>query len=252
MKRNPLITLFDFLSDTVNGGERAFLDFLSAIVPYGVPVIPAYLTFQHMQDMLAFNVYIAAVSAFVVEVLGMASMSTAIRFWRHNQKFKKTENRAPFWLALSTYVFYIVVVLVVNVLLEVEAARRTPEMIWAIALFSTLGVPSGVLVSIRAQHREMLEERHEAREARGQGQGKASETKPVERRVKHASDYKPKILALLDAAYARNQQVLTPKDITTKLGLPHDKAKGYVSTTISAWARDKGIDKKPPSNPMTF
>lgn len=160
-KTNYLASLFEFISETINGAERSFLDLLSAAVPYAVPIIPAFLTYFHTRDMMSFPDWVAATAAFVVEVLGITSVSTAIRFQRHNMLNKDIKNKAPFALAIATYVFYIAIVLSVNVLLEVVTKQRSPAVIWAIGLFSLLSLPSAVLISIRAQYSEMLEEKAE-------------------------------------------------------------------------------------------
>ncbi len=237
---NFLGKLFEFISSVINGAEKSFLDLLSALVPYFVPVIPAYLTFYHTRDQMDFPVQVAWTSAFVVEVLGMTSISTAIRFYRNNQRYTTEQNKAPFKLAIFTYVFYLAVVLTVNVLLEVEAAKRQPVIIAAIALFSLLSVPSGVLISIRSQYSEMLEDREQRRRPMSQPEPVyPAETPTV--RLKHASDYKDKILAMLEAEYNRTQKVLSPKDITTRFKLEHSKNKGFVSTLTSDWKRSRNI-----------
>ena len=246
MKKNFLVLIFEFLSSLISGAERSFLDLLSAFVPYFVPVIPAYLTFYHTRDLMNFPEPVAYSAAFVVEVLGMTSISTAIRFWRHNQKYKSDANRAPFALALFTYAFYIVIVLAVNVLLEVYSGTRSNAIILAIALFSLLSVPSGVLISIRSQYAEMLEERYEKRVS---GYGKPMNALQVNEmgfaqmahKPKYASDYRDKIVAMLDDAYTNQNKVLSPKEITTKLKLTHENNKGFVSTLTKQWKNDKGI-----------
>lgn len=225
--------LFEWLSNTINNAERSFLDFLGAIVPYCVPVIPAYLTYYHTRDLMGFPSWVAGVSAFVVEVLGITSVSTAIRFWRHNQKYKSGVNKAPFWLAIAVYAFYLVVIMTVNVLLEIVDGSRNHTIIWAIGLFSSLSFPSGVLVSIRAQYKEMLEEREDRKQAKG--------SQPKQERIKHASDYQDKIVAMLNDEYGKTGNVLAPKEITARLKLDHDKSKGYVSTLTTKWKAEKGI-----------
>lgn len=160
---NPIRDRFDRLTEIVNSSENSILNLLSAFVPYLVPIIPAALTLDHVEHTMGFSPLVARASAFVVEVLGMAAVHTAIKFYRWNLRYKIESRRAPFWLALGVYAFYLVIVLTVNVLLEVEAARRTPVVIIAIGLFSLLSVPSGVLVSIRSQFFEMLDERSHAR-----------------------------------------------------------------------------------------
>lgn len=168
MQINILEKLFRWISDTINGGERAILDALSAIVPYSTASIPAYLTYTHTLHQMNFPPNIARLSAFTVEVLGVTAVSTAIRFWQWNTNHNNKAEHAPFWLAVGTYAFYIVLTLSVNVILEVYAKERNPAVIWAIALFSLLSIPSGVLISIRAQFGEMLEDKREKAEQRKQ------------------------------------------------------------------------------------
>lgn len=246
MKKNLLASFFEFLSETIMGAEKSFLDLLSALVPYAVPIIPAYLTFYHTWQMMNFPQWVAWTAAFVVEALGLASVSTAIRFYQHNRNYKLDKNKAPFWLAVVVYLFYIIVVLTTNVILEVVAGQRGAWIIAAIGLFSLLSVPSGVLISIRTQFAEMLENRYiRHMEARGKnlppaqvpGMGFSS----FARSEKHASDYHDKIIAMLDQAYDTKHRVLMPKDITAKLGLPHTNNKGYVSNLTHEWKKGKGI-----------
>lgn len=168
MQKNILINLFTAFSNTVNGAERSVLDALSAIVPYTTASIPAYLTFTHSRDYMGFSELIAGLASFTVEVLGVTAVSTAIRFWQWNNNHSNKAERAPFWLAVGTYAFYILVVLSVNVILEVYAGKHAPAVIWAIGLFSLLSIPSGVLISIRAQFGEMLEDKREKLEKRRQ------------------------------------------------------------------------------------
>lgn len=168
MKTNYLQVVFSWISETINGGERAILDALSAVVPYTTAAIPAYLTYLHTRDIMSFPASVALLSAFTVEVLGVTAVSTAIRFYQWNLSHKQVADRAPFWLALSTYVFYVLITLTVNVVLEVYAGVRASAVIWAIGLFSLLSLPSGVLISVRSQFGEMLEDKREKADQRKQ------------------------------------------------------------------------------------
>lgn len=238
---NILGVVFQFIADLVNGAEKSFLDLLSALVPYCVPVIPAYLTFYHVQKEMGFPVWVAWTAAFVVETLGMASVSTAIRFWYHNQKYKKSDNKAPFILAISVYAFYIVVVIMVNVILEAVSGERSPSVILTIALFTLLSVPSGVLISIRAQYSEVLDgidKRYHNRQGNNNPQ---PQPQSGTMREKHASDYRDKIVQMLEAEFGKSGQVLTPKQITSRLKLHHAHNKGFVSGLTKEWRNGKNI-----------
>ena len=172
---NKLSNIFETISETINGAEKSFLDLLSALVPWAVPVIPAYLTVYHTQNEMGFPAWVAFTAGFVTEVLGIASVATAIKFYRHNLKYKDNKNHAPFLLAIGTYVFYLVIILTVNVLLEFVAGSRSTAVIIAIGLFSLLSLPSAVLISIRAQHTEILGEVEERKEER-----KAARVQPLQ------------------------------------------------------------------------
>jgi hypothetical protein len=216
--------------------EKQLLDTLSVLVPYAVPVIPAYLTYFHTINQMNFPPWVAWTAAFVVEALGLTSVATAIKFWRHNLRYTKAENRAPFWVAVAVYVFYIVIVLWVNVALEQVSGERTGKIIFAIALFSLLSFPSGVLYSIRVQYGDMLQERAESRSSTKKDKGGGEDRKP-----KPASHYKDKILEMLDIEFKKSGKVLSPKEITASLKLDHSHAKGYISTLTTEWKKNRPI-----------
>ena len=58
-KVNYLATIFEAISETIAGAEKSFLDLLSAIVPWAVPVIPAYLTYFHTMREMEFPSWVA-------------------------------------------------------------------------------------------------------------------------------------------------------------------------------------------------
>lgn len=239
--------LFETLANVINGMERGVLDFLSALVPYAVPVIPAYLTYYHTRDMMGFPHWVAVTAAFVVEVLGMTSVSTAIRFYRNNLRYSSEQNKAPFVLALFVYIFYLVIVISVNVILEIVAGTRGGWIILSIALFTLLSVPSGVLISIRSQFSEMLEDRA--------SKGKPANITPVSQvyspRSRKASDFKADMITMLENEHQRTGRILELTEITSKLKLDHNNSKGFVSTVRSNWMAEKNI-QKPSKNPLEY
>lgn len=171
--------VFESITRFFNGIEDSAINALSAVVPWFVPVIPAYLTFYHTTTDLKFPTWVAWTTAFVVEVLGLASMRTAVKFYEHNKHYTSDERKAPIRITILIYTCYLVVVLVVNVLLDIKNG-----VVWwnvlAVGLFSLLSVPAAMLISVRAQHAELLQkiytERSERRAARSEGSQKLSET----------------------------------------------------------------------------
>jgi len=242
--RNMLNFVFRLLSDLINDAEKSFQDFLMAIVPYAVPIIPAYLTVDHVHNYMDFPTWVAWTAGFVVEAFGITAITTAIRFYYHNQKYKKVDNKAPFLPALLAYVFYVLIVITVNVILEWVSGSRSGWVILTIALFTLLSVPSGVLIAIRTQYSQVLENietRYAKNPAPHGNQNQPLPSTGGTYREKHASDYRDKILSMLDAEYGKSGNVLSPKQVTERLKIPHANNKGYVSTLTSEWKRDKGI-----------
>lgn len=246
------VNLFKLLADLVNGVENSLLNLLGAIVPYAVPVIPAYLMYHNTTTIMGFPPAIAATAAFVVEVLGLTSVSTTIKFYHHNQRYKKTDNKAPFGLALATYLFYIVIVILVNVILESIAGTRSPAVIAAITLFSLLSAPSAVLISIRVQFSGILEDigkRYGKKENQNPNPQPQQPARSGPYTEKPASYYKDKMLALLEAEFKKSGKVLEPRAVTDGLKkkysviLNHEKSKGFISTTITEWCASKGITR---------
>jgi len=237
-----MINFFKLATDALNSGEKYIIDFISTFVPYAVPVIPAYLTYYHTINEMAFPSWVAWTAAFVVEALGLASVATAIRFWQHNKKYKTEANRAPFNLAVGVYICYIVIVIVVNVVLEIVAETRNGWVILSIALFSLLSFPASVLISIRYIHSDILEERQRAKKGGSNAPEQDNSPSPVSgKRRRVASQFQERIVTMLEKEYAASGRVLTPKEITAELKLDHDKAKGYVSTLTSKWKAENGI-----------
>lgn len=240
--RNILNFIFRLLSDLINDAEKSFQDFLMAIVPYAVPVIPAYLTVDHVHRYMDFPTWVAWTAGFVVEAFGITAITTAIKFYYHNRRYKHQDNKAPFLPALLAYAFYVLVVISVNVILEAVSGSRSGWVILTIALFTLLSVPSGVLIAIRTQYSQVLENVENR-----YGKKKMDSTpQPVPDasgtyREKPASHYHDKIIELLEAEYSRSNQVLPPKEITQRLRINHARNKGYVSTLTREWKTRKGI-----------
>ena len=167
MKNNNFLgNIFQAIADILNGAEKSFLDLLSVISPYFVPLPAAFLTYLHSVQMLEFPEWLGWTNAFVIESLGLASVATAIRFYRNNKAYKSDKERAPFALAVFVYCFYLVITISLNVVLEIVAGTRGGWIIFSIALFTLLSVPSGILISIRSLYTEMLQERDERKAER--------------------------------------------------------------------------------------
>jgi hypothetical protein len=108
-------------------------------------------------------------------------------------------------------------------------------------MFTLLSVPSGVLIAIRAQYSEVLgaiEKRYQHKTGVSPLPEPQSGTM---RKEKHASDYRDKIIQMLDDEFSKSGGILTPKQITTRLKLHHGNNKGFVSTLTKEWKSGKGV-----------
>lgn len=226
---------FDTITRFVNGTEDSLINLISAVILWMVPIIPAYLTYYHLLNDLKFPWWVSGIGAGVVEFLGLASIRTAIKFWAHNQRYSVEVKRAPFWPVIGTYVFYIVVVLSVNVILDWGKIEASHE--WAIALFSLLSVPSGYLMSARAQHTELerriADDNAHAAETRkaNKEQGKQKKDAPKV----YASSKRQEIIDLLEVIWQTEHRVCGGKEIAQRLELDADTSKGYISGLTKEW-----------------
>ena len=150
---------FDRANDSIRSTESSVVNLLSALAPWGAPLAPAYMAYGGMTAHLGFVWWVAGVLAFVIEILGLATVSTTLQFWQHNRRYKMAYKQQPTHLAAGMFGLYLLIILTVNILLEAYTANLitwawTP--ILARGLLSLLSVPAAVTMAIRTQHTEML------------------------------------------------------------------------------------------------
>jgi len=130
--------------------ESTLVDVIAAYTPWLASVIPASIGYSSVLVSLHFEPWQAGVYAVVVECLGLATVATSLKFWSWNQEHDKNK-QAPFLLALVTAVFYLAIVLSVNVMLD-------PGDLWVKivkALASSLSVAGALIVAMRAQQSKL-------------------------------------------------------------------------------------------------
>jgi archaellum biogenesis protein FlaJ (TadC family) len=150
------MNLFDKVNSWIENTETSIVNFVSAFSPWLAPLIPAFLTFRHTQTFLDFPLFMAVVSACVIEFLGLATISTTLEFWKHNQRYKTDKYQSPIWVSLFTFAFYLTIVLVVNVVLSADYYE--PRKLIAVTLLTTLSIPAAVTIAVRTQHSETKRE----------------------------------------------------------------------------------------------
>ena len=177
------MNFFDKLNDGIRDTEASVVNFLSAIAPWGAPLAPAYMTYSHMvdPDILDFPAWVAIGTAIVVEILGLSTVNTALAFWTHNKRNKANKNQSPIWIAVFSFIFYLTIIVMSNVILDASIGRDWEE--WAIigvrALFTLLSVPAVLIMAVRTQHQDLLDEIKDDKDERKAERNRRKEEKNI-------------------------------------------------------------------------
>lgn len=150
------MNLFDRLNYAIRNSEASLVNLLSAIAPWGAPLAPAYMSYQHMVNFLEFPQWVALSVGVVVEILGLSTIRTTLDFWSHNKRQRAEYKKSPVWIAIFAFLFYMLIVLVLNVMLDTSASAAA--LIASRALLTLLSVPAALILAVRAQHADLLSE----------------------------------------------------------------------------------------------
>lgn len=153
--------------------ESKIIDKLGMLAPWACTALPAFLTYYHVLGM-GFPGWMAFLAAFAAETLGIVSIHTIITFQEHNRKYAEKSSETGVWIS---YGFYLFIIVMTNIMLEIVKGTRSGWEIAAIALFALMSIPGGLLVSKRAQYKDMLERRAEQKR-------KTNETRKVNKEKK--------------------------------------------------------------------
>lgn len=157
--------VFDRANETIRDTESSLVNLLSAIAPWGAPLAPAYMAYHGMTARLGFAPAVALVLAFVIEILGLATVSTTIQFWQHNRRQRAEYRRMPVLVPAGMFAAYLLIVITVNVLLELPLPDSYQVPVIARALLSLLSIPAAVTLAIRTQFAELKREIQNAKHA---------------------------------------------------------------------------------------
>lgn len=159
---NLKLNIFDRFVNWYNSLEFSLGNVAASVMSILPPLIAAWMTFDNTQTYLSFGVYQAFVTAVVAEGLGYSSLSTAVMFYtseRERRRQKDTASPAMMGsalLAAFAFVFYLVVIITVNVLLERqfdEAGNLVNGIeVIARAALTSLTIPGGLIYALRAQN----------------------------------------------------------------------------------------------------
>ena len=228
------MNFFDRLVEKMDKGELSFVTAVSKIIPLLVPLIPAYVSYQHVISELQFNEFFAFAYGAVVEGLGYAAIYKAVQFWEENRHYTKATNKLPIWLPIAIYIIYMIVILSVNVMLDaVEGVQM--HKVWATGLISVLSLPAGLLLAISALHTERMEQKRTEREERRANRTRLANERPnhrtpnKKRTNKSPNEQRTRIANFVRSVQDNEHRTPGPTEIANELGV----AKSYASETLS-------------------
>ncbi|MGD8457192.1 MAG: hypothetical protein PVF83_12470 [Anaerolineales bacterium] len=147
------------ITQTIRDGESALVGLISAFAPWLAPIAPAFMSYENAHTELGFPIGIAVVVGFVVEFLGLTTISTSLTFWNHNRNYKAEKNKVPTWIPILTFVFYLTIVGTLNLVLEAFPDSDTWKIV-ARALLVFLSVPAAVILAVRSVHLQIVNSLH--------------------------------------------------------------------------------------------
>lgn len=247
--------LIDVLKDItrlIKQGEETAITFISTVIPWLVPVVPAYITYNHAIGDLQFWWPVAICVGVSVEGLGLTSMYRVFQFLEHNRKYKDAKNKSPWGIPAATYAVYLAIVLTVNVVLDWQKGVNGYHVA-AIALLTLLSLPAGVLIAVMAVHEERVAE-HKAvlAERREQRQNRQAVPEPVlgtnhgsqngsDGSGRTASQFREQIWGILERDWSQNHTVTGTTEIANELKLDKHRAKSYIWGQRNEWMAARGI-----------
>lgn len=151
------MNFFDKLNTWMENIEGSFITFVTTLIPWLAPALPAYLTYMHLVEMIGVPVIVAGAMAATVEFLGLAAVSTAFQYMRHNKLNKAEKNKVSLAFPVGAYLFYLIVIVTVNVLSEVPFPdwAHVWVRVLTIALLTLISAPAFIVAVSRQQARDI-------------------------------------------------------------------------------------------------
>ncbi len=130
--------------------EEKLIDNVARVVPWFAPLIPASFAYHNSINVLELAKVEAFLVAFVVELLGLATVHTFFSLAESLKTAKENKPKHETIILGFMAAFYLAIVVTVNILLDLD---HTWEIITARALLSLISIPAAVTLSIRNLHK---------------------------------------------------------------------------------------------------
>ena len=232
-----MVNIFDRLNDGIRNSEASLVNLLSAIAPWLAPLAPAYLSYTHMSAKLAFPKPIAWAVAIVVEVMGLSAVSTALLFWAHNKRYSKEYKKAPIKIVIGAFVFYLAVILAINVLLEISVASWA--LVTAKSLLTLLSIPAALILAVRTQHQELLNEIKDRRKPTN-----VAPRKTVQELAHRPALQKVRIYSYMNKLWQEAHVVASFSQIVQELDVPKSTASAIRRTWLAEHKEAQDVPQK--------
>ncbi len=254
--------MLKWLTQRIRDGEETGITFMSTVVPWIVPLIPAYMTYSHAINPreLNFPWPIALCAGISVEALGLTSMYRTFQFLEHNRKYSDAKKKSPWLIPALMYVLYLVDVLSINVIQDIYIGEPT-NRVWVVALLSVLSIPAGVLIAVTAVHNERVAEHQRVlAQNRENRQNRKAVPEPVlqnqpgsrtgsQNQDGTASRFREQIWSILEREYGKNRHIPSTTEIVEELNaggakLDKHRSKSYIWGQTREWMDARGIAQK--------
>ena len=220
--------------------ESLLIDNIAATLPYLTPILPSFLMYHNLAEVLGFPHFIALIGAVITEGLGLASIATAYMLWDYGDSKKTGHRNSPFLVAASMTLLYLLVVILVNSLLD--AGSFLVKL--AKLLLTLLTVVSGVILAIRSQHARRLAEAEQLKAERKASRQNAQLASNLQQVVANSTE----VAQILLKPQKRDWRLLTAEEralVATMSAYDIQQHFRIPARTASEWrrrARDNGYN----------
>lgn len=259
---NILARMLDWLSEVFDVASPSLYKMLSTLVPYLAPVPVALLTAGSSIKYLGMSGWGAGIFVFVLDGLGILATVTLVSVVVDFIRSRNWKTLFMVLLFVAANVFYIQIVVSLNVRLAEALGNADPIKAKVLTLISWLPILAGVmngyfvLTSRQKTETEKAQEKQAEMDAQIRQEQMDFKLKRAalkhgfnpfapapatlnqdvpqvkDVREKHASDYKDKAVQFILDYHKKNGSLPAPKHLTERFNLEHSKNKGYFSTLI--------------------
>lgn len=133
---------------------------LLGLAPWLTPLSTMQITITNMITRLGFWPPVAWATGLSIEILGMATLHTALAYYQHNRRYSDVKNKMPLFVPVLAFCLYLVLVIAIVIALELPLADEAVKAWINLAvkgLLALLSIPAGLVIVARELQRETVE-----------------------------------------------------------------------------------------------